>query len=85
MDQSKGETMTNGKVWKYTISRKKICSDVYATGFFFPYYHEKWKRSQVGGLNSTPQFTGLDPTVSQMRFMKSHFNEQVFEYFGIAG
>lgn len=84
MDQSKGETMKSGKVFKYNINRKKICSDVYATGFFFPYYHEKWKRSKVGGLNSTPQFTSLDPTLEQMRFMESHFNDSVFEYFGIA-
>ena len=68
----------------YHISRKKVCSDVYNTGFFATYYRKKWKRSSAGGLNQTPQFKGLDPTIDEMLYQKSHFNEEVFKYFGIA-
>ena len=67
----------------YHISRKKVCSDVYNTIFWSTVYREKWKRSKVGGLDQTPQFTGLDVTKAQMLYQESHFNEKVFEYFGI--
>lgn len=67
----------------YHISRKKVCSDVYNTIFWSTVYREKWKRSKVGGLDQTPQFTGLDVTKAQMLYQQSHFNEKVFEYFGI--
>ncbi len=67
----------------YHISRKKICSDVYNTIFWGTVYREKFKRSKVGGLHQTPQFTGLNVTTSQMLYQESHFNEKVFEYFGI--
>lgn len=69
------------KIWKYNLARQKICGDVYNTTFFFPYYHERWRRSTVGGLNNTPQFKGLDPSFEEMRFMASNFNEAVFEHF----
>ena len=67
----------------YHISRKKICSDVYNTIFWGTVYREKFKRSKVGGLHQTPQFTSLNVTTSQMLYQESHFNEKVFEYFGI--
>ena len=83
-DQSVGEEKKGRKVEHYDLARYKICSDRYNTGFFNTYYKEKFKKSRVGGLDRTPQFKSLEPTVSDMRYMQSHFNEEVFDYFGIA-
>ena len=83
VDQSNGEAQKGSKICHYYLARFKICSDRYNTGYFGTVYKNKFKKSRVGALNNTPQFTGLDPTIPQMRFMQSHFNEEVFKYFGL--
>lgn len=86
-DGDEGKTSHEGrkkrKVEIYHISWKKIYSDTFNTVYFGTVYHEKWKRSRVGGLDKTPQFTGLKTTLPQMAYMESHFNETVFKSFGI--
>lgn len=84
VDQSNGEAQKSSKICHYELARIKICSDRYNTGFFNTFYKAKFKRSRVGGLHNTPQFTGLDPTIPQMRGMESRFNEEIFKHFGIA-
>ena len=71
-------------ICKYNISRKKICSDRYNTAFFGTFYREKFKKSKVGGLHQTPQYTGLNSTIPQMKFQKSRFNDEIFEHFGLS-
>lgn len=80
-DTSKDEKVKEGKTCKYYISRKKSQSDVYNTAFFGTFYRERFKRSETGGINQIPQFTGLEKTIPQMLFEESHFNGTVFESF----
>lgn len=83
-NNSKGEEKKDGQTFLYNLSRKKICANVYDTGFFGTFYRAKFKRSKVGGLSQTPMFDSLTPTIAQMKFMKSHFNEEIFKHFGIS-
>ena len=80
-DESQGEDDKDSRKCKYMISRKKTCADIYNTAFLGPIYREKFKRSKVGGRENVPQFTGLDVTIPQMKFMQSHFYVDIFDKF----
>ena len=81
-DEEKGKRRKR-RVENYKISYVKVHSGTYNTAFWATPYRQKFKRSKVGGLDNTPQFTGLDVTINQMEFMKSHFNEKVFKLYGM--
>lgn len=81
-DEEKGKRRKR-RVENYKISYVKVHSGTYNTAFWSTPYRQKFKRSKVGGLDNTPQFTGLDVTINQMEFMKSHFNEKVFKLYGM--
>jgi hypothetical protein len=82
-DESQGEDDKDSRKCRYMISRKKTCADIYNTTFFNPIYREKFKKSKVGGREKIPQFTGLDVTIPQMKFQRSHFNKDLFERFDL--
>ena len=80
-NHSTGDGEKSGNMYQYNLSRKKICSDVYDTGYFGVFYKAKFKRSKVGGLNNTPMFGGLTPTIEEMKFMRSLMNKELFKHF----
>lgn len=81
VDHSSGEFLREGKEKKYHISKQKN-TGAYNTAFFGTWYAEKRRRSTVGGINQMPTFGSLDPTISEMRMMGSHFYESLDVMFG---
>lgn len=81
VDHSSGELLSEGKEKRYHISKQKN-TDAYNTAFFGTWYAEKRRRSTVGGINQMPTFGSLDPTISEMRMMGSHFYESLDVMFG---
>lgn len=67
------------KKFKYHISTMKVRSDVYDTAYFSTFYREKFKKSKAGGINQIPQWSGLTPSVEELRSIGSHNFDEVFK------
>lgn len=81
VDHSSGQLLSEGRQKRYHVSKQKNAG-AYNTAFFGTWYAEKRRRSKVGGINQMPTFGGLDPTLSEMRMMGSHFYESLDVMFG---
>lgn len=52
---------------KYYICTKKSYANRYDTTSFASYYEEKWSHSTEGGINQIPTYSGVRPTIDELR------------------
>lgn len=65
---------------KYYLSTKKDYSVRFATDAIKEFYDKKVQRSKYG-LNDFEQYKDLHPSCEEMKKVKSHFYDQIFEVF----
>lgn len=65
---------------KYYISTKKVYSERFATDGIKEFYDKKALRSKYG-LNDFERYAELHPSCEEMKKVKSHFYDQIFETF----
>lgn len=65
---------------KYYLSTKKDYSARFATDAIKEFYDKKVQRSKYG-LNDFEQYKDLHPSCEEMKKVKSHFYDQIFEVF----
>lgn len=82
-DESSGETLDKSKDERIHMPKCLTDGDVYDTAYFGVVYREKFRRSQVGGREKIPQYTGKTPTIPQMVFQESHMVKEVFKHFDV--